>query len=119
MLGAGISRPTRRMDFQNEMFNTTFPLLARSQHYDIWLGLWNFNHFGTWSEWLEMPDADHMVRIAYIGAGISFRFADEEEKAAGFRGIGQQLRLWVARTSWRFSAGVPSSPAPAANWQQK
>lgn len=101
-------------DFQNEMFNTTFPLLARSQHYDIWLGLWNFNHFGTWSEWLEMPDADHMVRIAYIGAGISFRFAVKKKKRPDSEGLGSMLRALGGKDKLEILRRCAQQPCSAA-----
>ena len=101
-------------DFQNEMFNTTFPLLARSQHYDIWLGLWNFNHFGTWSYWLERPEAHHMVRFAYIGAAISFRFAVKKKKRPDSEGLGSMLRALGGKDKLEILRRCAQQPCSAA-----
>ena len=78
-----------------------------------------FNHFGTWSEWLEMPDADHMVRIAYIGAGISFRFAVKKKKRPDSEGLGSMLRALGGKDKLEILRRCAQQPCSAANWQQK
>lgn len=79
-------------DFQNEMFNTTFLFVEQNMTQEIWLGLWNFNCFGTWSEWLAVPDYSGMVRVAYIGASISFRFAARKRSRPDAEGMSGMLR---------------------------
>lgn len=63
-------------DFQNEMFNSTFLFAEENVPCELWLCLWNFNFLGTWSEWINRSDGQEKpVRVAYIGMGISFKFA--------------------------------------------
>lgn len=90
-------------DFQNEMFNTTFLFAEENVPHEIWLGLWNFNFLGTWSEWFQ----DHKpqpVRLAYIGIGISFDFAanrkqkpDEEALCTMLRALSGKDKLETLR----------------------
>lgn len=89
-------------DFQNEMFNTTFLFTEENQPHEIWLGLWNFNPLGTWSEWMEA--AENKVRVAYIGMSISFDFAvrrkerpDEEALCTMLRALGGKDKLEILR----------------------
>ena len=77
-------------DFQNEMFNTTFLFAEDDVPHEIWLGIWHFNPFGTWSEWT--PTSDQMVRVAYLGANISFRFAIHQKVRPDAEAMGGMLR---------------------------
>ena len=40
---------------------------------EVWIALWNFNMVGFWTEWFE--SGGKTVRIAYLGANLSFEFA--------------------------------------------
>ena len=89
-------------DFQNEMFNTTFLFTETNVPHEIWLGVWSFNPFGTWSEWLTHQG--QMVRLAYLGANISFRFAtnrkvhpDAEAMSGMLRALGGKDKLEILR----------------------
>ncbi len=89
-------------DFQNEMFNTSFLFAEENVGRDIWLGIWNFNPFGSWSEWIETDCG--MVRIAYIGICMSFDFAvklrnrpDEEALSGMLRGLCGKDKLEILR----------------------
>lgn len=89
-------------DFQDEMFNTTFLFTETNVPHEIWLGLWSFNPFGTWSECLD--HRGQMVRLAYLGANISFRFAtnrkiqpDAEAMSGMLRALGGKDKLEILR----------------------
>lgn len=65
-------------DFQNEMFNTSFLFTEDDIPNELWLGIWYFNMFGAWSEW--MGTRPNLVRIAYIGMCIDFDYSAKQKK---------------------------------------
>lgn len=101
-------------DFQNEMFNTTFLFVEQNISQEIWLGLWNFNAFGTWSEWLEVPGYPGMVRVAYIGASISFRFAARKQSRPDAEGMGGMLRALGGKDKLEILRRCAEQPCSAA-----
>lgn len=89
-------------DFQSEMFNTTFLFAEENLPHEIWLGLWYFNMFGAWSEWLEHGAG--RARVAYLGMLIRFDFAvkeqdrlDEESLCVMIRALGGKDKLEILR----------------------
>lgn len=87
-------------DFQNEMFNTTFLFTEENRPHEIWLGIWNFNMFGTWSEWID--NADPPACVAYLGMCITFDYAvtrkdrpDAESLCAMVRALGGKDKLEI------------------------
>lgn len=88
-------------DFQSEMFDSSFLFVEEKLPHEIWLGMWCFNIFGTWSEWL---DRSERVRVAYLGVGISFDLAvrkksppDEEALCDMLRALGGKDKLEILR----------------------
>lgn len=65
-------------NFQMKMFGSPRLLPKTVRTHDIWLSLWYFNFWGTWSEWMEKDGC--LVRTIYIGMIISFDFAVSQKK---------------------------------------
>ena len=61
--------------FQQEMFRASYLFPQEKQPEEIWVALWSFNMFGFWTEWV----LDSPVRIAYLGASLTFEFAAERQ----------------------------------------
>ena len=59
--------------FQQEMFRASYLFTQEMQPDEVWIALWNFNMVGFWTEWFE--SGGKTVRIAYLGANLSFEFA--------------------------------------------
>lgn len=89
-------------DFQNEMFDTSFLFAEENLPHEIWLGIWYFNLFAAWSEWMERPSG--RVRLAYIGMCISFELStkrkdrpDAETLCGMARVLGSKDKLEILR----------------------
>lgn len=55
------------------MFRASYLFTQEMQPDEVWIALWNFNMVGFWTEWFE--SGGKTVRIAYLGANLSFEFA--------------------------------------------
>lgn len=92
-------------DYQSEMFNTTFLFPKQQAREEIWLGIWNFNCLGSWSEYLDVPEGpEGPVRVAYIGTAIDFDLSvkkrtrpDEEALCGMLRVLGGKDKLEILR----------------------
>lgn len=106
-------------EFQNQMFDSSFLFLEENLPHEIWLGIWNFNAFGVWSEWVV--SGPKKVRIAYIGMGISLDLAvdrrvrpDEESLCTTLRALSGKDKLEILRRCAR----EPCSAAKLATAMQ-
>ena len=102
-------------DFSMEIFNTTFLFAEDSTPHEIWLGIWNFNPFGAWSEWWPIPTGK--ARVAYIGGSLSLDLAfarknqpDSETLCTMARSLGSKDKLEILRRC----AQSPSTAAKLA-----
>lgn len=102
-------------DFSTEIFNTTFLFAEDNTPHEIWLGIWNFNPFGAWSEWWPTPTGK--ARVAYIGGSLSLDLAfarknqpDSETLCTMARSLGSKDKLEILRRC----AQSPSTAAKLA-----
>ena len=88
--------------FQQEMFRASYLFTQEMQPDEVWIALWNFNMVGFWTEWFE--SGGKTVRIAYLGANLSFEFAaahqvrpDAETLCAMMRALTGKDKLEILR----------------------
>lgn len=88
--------------FQQEMFRASYLFTQEMQPDEVWIALWNFNMVGFWTEWFE--SGGKTVRIAYLGANLSFEFAaahqvrpDAETLCAMMRALTGKEKLEILR----------------------
>ena len=88
--------------FQQEMFRASYLFTQEMQPDEVWIALWNFNMVGFWTEWFE--SGGKTVRIAYLGANLSFGFAaahqvrpDAETLCAMMRALTGKDKLEILR----------------------
>ena len=74
---------------------------------EVWIALWNFNMVGFWTEWFE--SGGKTVRIAYLGANLSFEFAAAHQVRPDAETLCAMMRALTVRTSWRSCGAVPQS----------
>ncbi len=100
-------------DFQQEMFNTTFLFTQENVPHEIWLCLWNFNLFGTWSEWM-LAENSLPVRVAYIGICISFDFAAHKKQKPDEEVLSTMLRALAGKDKLETLRRCMENPISAA-----
>ena len=84
------------------MFRASYLFTQEMQPDEVWIALWNFNMVGFWTEWFE--SGGKTVRIAYLGANLSFEFAaahqvrpDAETLCAMMRALTGKDKLEILR----------------------
>ena len=84
------------------LFGASYLFTQEMQPDEVWIALWNFNMVGFWTEWFE--SGGKTVRIAYLGANLSFEFAaahqvrpDAETLCAMMRALTGKDKLEILR----------------------